>query len=250
MASELATRILTVEDNDNIRRLISYNLQRAGYEVLQAANGKEAVRILQKVVPDLIILDVRMPEMNGFQLLELMRKYPKAAAIPVVMLSALSQTENVDRALALGVVDYIIKPLDPTVLLAKVKEALAHHKKVSNQWTGPDRRQFERVLIQGINLSPQPGGRVLDLSEGGLCYRTKSPPQEGDVISIEAHELFELMGVSEQTLRARVVYVRTEGLGYFRLGLAFIGLSPSARDSIRRFVESEIKRLAKEKKTP
>ena len=74
------TRILTVEDSDNIRRLIAYNLKRAGYEVIEAANGKEAVRVLQKLVPDLIILDVRMPEMNGFQLLELMRKYPKAAA--------------------------------------------------------------------------------------------------------------------------------------------------------------------------
>jgi len=247
VASELATRILTVEDNDNIRRLISYNLKRAGYEVLQAANGKDAVRILQKVVPDLIILDVRMPEMNGFQLLELMRKYPKAAAIPVVMLSALSQPENVDRALALGVVDYIIKPLDPTVLLAKVKEALDQQKSVAEKWTGPDRRQFKRVPIESINLSPQPGGRVLDLSEGGLAFRTKSPPHEGDIITIEAHDLFELVGISEQTLRARVVYVRTEGLGYHKLGLGFIGLSPATRDSIRRFVAAESKRIAASK---
>ena len=118
-------RILTVEDSDNIRRLIAYNLKRAGYEVIEASNGKEAVRVLQKLVPDLIILDVRMPEMNGFQLLELMRKYPKAAAIPVLMLTALSQPSNIDRALSLGVVDYIVKPLDPTVLMAKVKEALS-----------------------------------------------------------------------------------------------------------------------------
>ena len=76
---------------------------------MRPGDGKEAVRVLQKVVPDLIVLDVRMPEMNGFQLLELMRKYPRAAAIPVVMLSALSQPENVDRALKLGVVDYVVK---------------------------------------------------------------------------------------------------------------------------------------------
>ena len=103
--------ILTVEDSPNIRRLIAYNLKRAGFAVLEAGDGKEAVRLLQKTVPDLIILDIRMPEMDGFQLLDLMRKYPKAAAIPVVMMTALSQPADVDRALALGVVDYLVKPI-------------------------------------------------------------------------------------------------------------------------------------------
>lgn len=59
-------RILTVEDAPNIRRLISYNLRRAGYDVFEAADGRAAVEILQKVVPDLILLDVRMPELDGF----------------------------------------------------------------------------------------------------------------------------------------------------------------------------------------
>ncbi|MEE2755827.1 MAG: response regulator [Myxococcota bacterium] len=238
MNEAIVSRILTVEDSDNIRRMIAYNLERAGYDVLQAANGKDAVRILQKNVPDLIILDVRMPEMNGFQLLELMRKYPKAAAIPVIMLSALSQPENIDRAIALGVVDYIVKPLDPTVLLAKVKEALSHRPDGESRWAGPDRRQFKRVKLDGTELRPQPGGRALDLSEGGLCWRTKSPPAEGDVMIIEAHQLFELVGIGEQTLRARVAYVRPEGLGYFRVGAAFIGLPSNSRDTIRRFVKS------------
>ena len=223
MSDTTGARILAVEDSDNIRRLIAYNLQRAGYEVLQAANGKEAVRILQKTVPDLILLDIRMPEMNGFQLLELMRKYPKAAAIPVMMLSALSQPENIDRALSLGVVDYIVKPLDPTVLIAKVREALAHKASSETTWVGPDRRQFDRIRLEGIELSPQPGGRVVDLGEGGLAWRTKTPPHEDDILVIEAHELFEKIGIGEQTLRARVVGTRREGLGYYRVSTAFIG---------------------------
>ncbi|MGC6417264.1 MAG: response regulator [Bradymonadia bacterium] len=240
MSESMASRILTVEDSDNIRRMIAYNLERAGYEVFQAAHGKDAVRILQKVVPDLIILDVRMPEMNGFQLLELMRKYPKAAAIPVIMLSALSQPENIDRALSLGVVDYIVKPLDPTVLLAKVKEALSHSKNSDGGWLGPNRRQFERVTLDGVELKPQPGGRGVDLSEGGLSWRTKSPPAENDVLVIEAHELFELVGIDEQTLRARVAYVKPVGLGYFRVGAAFIGLPSNGRDAVRRYVKRHL----------
>ena len=232
-------RILTVEDSDNIRRLIAYNLKRGGYDVIEAANGKEAVRVLQKLVPDLIILDVRMPEMNGFQLLELMRKYPKAAAIPVLMLTALSQPSNIDRAIALGVVDYIVKPLDPTVLLAKVKEALSQGQD-RIAWTGPDRRQFPRAFVRDARLEPQPGGRAIDISEGGLSWRTKNPPKQGDVVLVEAHDFFELIGIGDHTLRARVVHVNPVGLGYHRVGSTFIGLSEVTRDTIRRFVDRAV----------
>ncbi len=237
MSTQHSATILTVEDSNAIRRLIAYNLERVGYTVLQAENGKEAVRTLQSAVPDLIILDVRMPEMNGFQLLELMRRYPKAAAIPVIMLSALSQPENIDRALALGVVDYLVKPLDPTVLIAKVQEALAIANEPRESWDGPNRRQFKRVAIRDVSLEPQPGGRTVDISEGGLAWRTKSPPEEGDVLLLEAHELFEELEVADDNLRVRVIHVGSVGLGYHRVGAAFIGLSAGTRDSIRRFVE-------------
>ncbi len=237
MSERAQATILTVEDSDNIRRLIAYNLKRAGYNVLEASNGRDAVRILQQVVPDLIVLDVRMPEMNGFQLLELMRRYPKAAAIPVIMLSALSQPENIDRALSLGVVDYVVKPLDPTVLLAKIQGALVETNQPRVAWTGPNRRQFNRVSLDGIGLDPQPGGRGVNLSEGGIAWRTKSPAEVGDVILIEAHELFDALGVSDHNLRARVVHVSSVGLGYHLVGATFIGLTSSTRDTIRRFVE-------------
>ena len=108
-----------------------------------------------------------MPEMNGFQLLELMRKYPKAAAIPVIMLSALSQPENIDRALSLGVVDYIVKPLDPTVLLAKVKEALSHSKTATAVGSDSTAGSSSGSPWTALNSKPQPGGRGVDLSEGG-----------------------------------------------------------------------------------
>ena len=238
MSESGAKRILTVEDSDNIRKLIAYNLMRAGYEVLQASNGKEAVAVLQKAVPDLIILDVRMPEMNGFQLLELMRRYPKAAAIPVNMLTALSQSDNVDKALSLGVVDYLVKPLEPNVLLAKVREALDSSRKKTEAWTGPDRREFPRIPIEGVNLEPQPGGKCVDLSQSGIAWRTKSPPNVGDVVVLEADELFALIGLEEVSLRTRVVYVNPVGLGYHLVGAAFIGLSGENREVVRRFIEA------------
>jgi CheY-like chemotaxis protein len=240
-----ANTILTVEDNPNIRKMIAYNLRRAGFKAIEAGDGKEAVRVLQKVVPDLIILDVRMPEMNGFQLLELMRKYPRAAAIPVVMLSALSQPENIDRALKLGVVDYIVKPLDPSVLIAKVKSALegAKTKGVpSGEWQGAERRASVRIAMSDIELNPSPGGRLLDLSEGGMSWRCKVPPAEGDIIELGAPQLRSRLQVGEEdVIRLRVVNVRSVGLGYSRVGACFIGLSTGLKQNIRGLIESERK---------
>ena len=242
--TELNT-ILTVEDNPNIRKMIAYNLRRAGFKAIEAGDGKEAVRVLQKVVPDLIILDVRMPEMNGFQLLELLRKYPRAAAIPVVMLSALSQPENIDRALKLGVVDYIVKPLDPSVLITKVKSALEGAKSQDErgaEWQGAERRATVRIMLSDIELNPSPGGRLLDLSEGGMSWRCKVPPAEGDIMELDAPALRSRLQVSQDdVIRLRVVNVRSVGLGYSRVGACFIGLSAGLKQSIRTLIEAERK---------
>ena len=235
-SEERPATVLTVEDSDNIRRLVAYNLKRAGYEVLEAADGKQAVRVLQKIVPDLIILDVRMPAMDGFQLLELMRRYPKAAAIPVIMMTALSQPQNVDRALKLGVIDYLVKPLDPKQLVAKVKEALSGESREGQPFDGPNRRSYRRASIEDIELSPQPGGTGIDLGEGGIAWRSKMDVTKGDVIDIEAPQFFEALGIEETLIRARILSVRAVGLGYNRIGAAFIGLSPETRDAIRRFL--------------
>ena len=239
--------VLTVEDNPNIRKMIAYNLRRAGYKVIEAGDGKQAVRVLQKVVPDLIVLDVRMPEMNGFQLLELMRKYPKAAAIPVVMLSALSQPENIDRALKLGVVDYVVKPLDPSVLISKVQSAMERGRAQdvnTGTWEGVERRGSRRLEIEGIDLNPRPGGRLLDLSESGISWRCKVPPSEGDLIEFDAPRLFDAIGLERPSFRARVVYVKSIGLGYSRVGACFIGIGTDEKDALRVFLDS----LEKERK--
>ena len=144
--------ILTVEDSPAIRRMIAYNLERHGYNVLQAGDGKEAVRTLQGTVPDLIILDVRMPEMNGFQLLELMRRYPKAAAIPVIMLSALSQPENIDQTLSLVSLTIWSNRWIPTCCFQKSNRRLRAFMALPKVWDGPNRRQAKRMALKDVSL--------------------------------------------------------------------------------------------------
>ena len=247
----MAKTILTVEDAPNIRRLIAYNLKRAGYVVVEAEDGKAAVRILQQEVPDLIILDIRMPEMDGFALLELMRRYPKAAAIPVIMLTALSTTADLDKALQLGVVDYLVKPLDPTLLLAKVESVLSremspglHATPAVGDWRGPNRRQFVRGSIHGVSLAPHPGGTGVNLGEGGLSWLTKSPPSFGEVVSVDSPAFFNTVGVVDGPLRARVVFLVSLPDGYFRVGATFIGLPDAGRNAIRRYVLERENRFA------
>ena len=116
--------VLVVEDTANLRRLVAYLLDRAGYAVLQAEDGRQAIEVLKRHRPDLILLDVRMPGMDGFTFLEVIRGYPSAASIPVMMLTSLSGVRDLDRAMALGVVDYLTKPIDPRTLLTKVKGVL------------------------------------------------------------------------------------------------------------------------------
>ncbi len=246
----MSKKILTVEDAPNIRKLIAYNLKRAGYEVLEAEDGKAAVRILQQVVPDLIVLDIRMPEMDGFQLLELMRKYPKAAAIPVIMLTALSTASDLDKALSLGVVDYLVKPLDPTLLVAKVESALnrevapALTAAPTGEWRGTNRRQFVRGGIHGMPLGPSPGGVGVNLGEGGISWLTRTPPAVGEIVAVQATALQQAVGVSDFIVRARVVYAYPLPDTSVRVGAAFIGLSENARNVIRRVVLEKQNRFA------
>lgn len=245
----MALKILTVEDAPNIRKLIAYNLKRAGYEVTEAEDGKAAVRVLQSCVPDLILLDIRMPEMDGFQLLELLRKYPKAAAIPVIMLTALSSAADLERAINLGVVDYLVKPLDPTLLLSKVDIVLRRGEPtvagaVTVTWGGENRRQFARASIHGCPLLPTPGGLGVNLSEGGLAFTTRNPVDAREMITMNAPSLMRLVGLSEATLRIRVVYCVPLHDGYYRVGAAFIGLPESTHNALRRFVLEHQSRFA------
>ncbi len=249
----MAQKILTVEDAPNIRKLIAYNLKRAGYEVLEAEDGKAAVRVLQQVVPDLIILDIRMPEMDGFQLLELMRRYPKAAAIPVIMLTALSTATDLDHALRLGVVDYLVKPLDPTLLLAKVESVLGREVQTNTvtvaptpigDWRGPNRRQFVRGSIHGVSMSPSPGGAGVNLGEGGISWLTKTPPSMNEIVTIDAPLFFQTVGIQEVSLRVRICFLLNLHDGYHRVGATFIGLPETARNAIRRYVLERQNRFA------
>jgi two-component system, OmpR family, alkaline phosphatase synthesis response regulator PhoP len=109
--------VLAVDDEPNIRRLMEVNLQRAGYRVGTAADGREALAKIREERPDMVVLDVMMPQMDGFELLQILKQDPETAGIPVIMLTAKAQDADVFRGWQGGVHMYLTKPFNPLQLL-------------------------------------------------------------------------------------------------------------------------------------
>jgi len=114
-------KILAVDDERHIVRLVEVNLQRAGYEVVTAFDGREALEKVKSENPDLVVLDVMMPYMDGFEVLKNLKADPITAEIPVIMLTAKAQDADVFRGWQSGVDCYLTKPFNPMELLTFVK---------------------------------------------------------------------------------------------------------------------------------
>jgi len=113
-------KILVVDDEARVREMLEFRLRLFGYEVVQAATGREALAMASKEQPDLVLLDVMMPEMDGFQVCIRLKQGQDTKEIPVVMLTARADAKDVTRAFSSGAVDYVVKPYDPLVLQQKV----------------------------------------------------------------------------------------------------------------------------------
>lgn len=117
-------KILIIEDDPTVIKLIGYFLIKENYSVLFAFNGEEGLVKAIKERPDLILLDIMMPVIDGFQFLEISKNDKDLAQIPIIIMSSLSQDADILRALKKGASDYLTKPLSPQILLAKIKKYL------------------------------------------------------------------------------------------------------------------------------
>ncbi len=121
-------KILIAEDERDIRDLIAFTLQFAGHAVVLANNGEEAYQLTVKELPDLVLTDVRMPKMTGYEACKLIKADPATKHIPVVFLSAKGQEAEVQTGLASGGDEYLLKPFAPDQLTRKVAEILDRRK--------------------------------------------------------------------------------------------------------------------------
>jgi len=121
-------RILVVDDEEDILELLRFNLSREGYDVTVTASGEEAIDIAGKLPPDLMILDLMLPGIDGLEATRILKSNPETRAIPIVMLTAKGEEPDVVAGLELGADDYIVKPFSPRILLARVKAVLRRRR--------------------------------------------------------------------------------------------------------------------------
>jgi DNA-binding response OmpR family regulator len=117
-------KILIIEDEKDIRQLVIYTLQYAGYQVVAGVNGEEAVALAKQERPDLILMDVRMPRMDGYQAAQLIKNDELTQHIPIVFLSAKGQESEVEHGFEVGAEDYLIKPFNPTELIDRIRSVV------------------------------------------------------------------------------------------------------------------------------
>ena len=117
----MAKKILVVDDERHIVRLVEVNLARAGYNVVVAYDGVEALEVFHKEKPDMVVLDVMMPRMDGFEVLKKLQADPDSRDVPVIMLTAKAQDADIFRGWSSGVSSYLTKPFNPRELLTFVE---------------------------------------------------------------------------------------------------------------------------------
>ena len=154
------THILVIDDEPDILELIRYNLDRHGYEVTCAPSGAEALSQLRRQRPDLVVLDLMLPDVDGLDVCKTMKRDAQTAHIPIIMLTARGEEVDVVTGLELGADDYLTKPFSPRVLLARIKAVLRRQQHASSEEANVLRRGVfvihpgrHAVLLDGEDIA-------------------------------------------------------------------------------------------------
>lgn len=163
--------MLVVDDVEANRDLLSRRLQRNGHSVVMAENGRQALELLKERQFDVILCDIMMPEMNGYEVLEKLKADPQLRHIPVIMISALDDIESVVRCIELGAEDYLFKPFNPTLLRARInacleKKRLRDQEQAYLQKLKAEQEKSERLLL---SILPQPVAEQLKQTQSTIA---------------------------------------------------------------------------------
>ena len=197
-------QILVVDDNQDNIELIQDILDTLGYKIHAAMDGKTALQVAREVYPDLIVLDVNMPGMSGFEVVEHLKQDEQMQSIPVIMLTALSDVENRVHAMTLGAEDYLTKPFSPRELIARVERRLRSKLQTDDLKAKQEqiRNTFERFvaapIVQEMLKSPEQvklGGKLQPITvlfadlEGFTSLSERTDPEELLSILNQYHSL-------------------------------------------------------------
>lgn len=144
--------VLVVEDEEDIRELVSYNLLKEGYQVAGVASGEDALAAVESKTPDLILLDIMLPGLDGLRVCRKLKENPKFQSIPVIMLTAKGEEPDIVAGLNMGADDYVTKPFSPKVLLARV-QAVLRRAEVEHT-ISEEEQESEIIEIRDLMIHP------------------------------------------------------------------------------------------------
>jgi two-component system alkaline phosphatase synthesis response regulator PhoP len=154
-------KILIVEDDKDIIKMLEYNLNKEGYKVIAAHDGEDALDLAERQHPDLILLDLMLPGMDGLEVCKTLKNQSQASAIPIIMLTAKSQESDKVVGLELGADDYITKPFSPRELIARIKAVL---RRVTEKDKLPETFQAGDLSIDFAKISVRVKDKLIELT--------------------------------------------------------------------------------------
>lgn len=157
-------KILIVDDEEDILNLLSFNLKKAGFDVIEAADGPEALELAATKNPNLILLDIMLPNMDGTEVLKRLKREPLTEDIPVIMLTA--KGEEIDRILGLelGAEDYITKPFSPRELILRVKAVLKREERAAVSETNNNKISYKELVLDIAKHTLTLRGKQIELT--------------------------------------------------------------------------------------
>jgi DNA-binding response OmpR family regulator len=203
----MSKHILLVDDDDLMRRSLAFNLEQAGYRTSTAADAENAIRLARRDSPDLILLDISLPGMDG---LDALRSFRQEADTPIIFVTARRRELDQALGLELGADDYVTKPFDLNVLLARIKAVLRRSGRMSQPTETPDRLTVGDLQIDAAAHVATLAGEVLDLAPREFSLLHALALQAGQVISVS--DLLAQVWGAEYVGEPQVVYVHIRWL--------------------------------------
>ena len=199
-------KILLVDDEPDVIEIIKFNLDQEGYQVKTATNGSESVKKAKKTFPHLIIMDVMMPEMDGIEACEILRKDPKFNNTIIMFLTARGEDYSYVAAFDAGADDYVTKPIKPKILVSKIKALLRRLKKEEET----EKLRFGKLIIDKEQYEVTQNGNTLSLprKEFELLFLLASKPDK----VVKREKIMEIVWGSEVVVGDRTIDVHIRKL--------------------------------------